>query len=172
MVIGGSTLNMSTEIIDVIQDQTSVSFFIPKYRISRLEFNANKGLTRRLLSVGGLFSIFSPSPQESSEIKSIITIETLNSILSVASSKTINVVCASVEEVVIEELEIQRPITPRPITTPAPNDFFDAGIILLLVFLVLIFVMCCIYFIMKNQSLPKVNSSSYNICCDECNYRI
>jgi len=167
MVIGGSTLNISTEIIDAIQEQTSASLFVPIYRISRLEFNANKGLTRRLLSVGGSFLIYSQSPHESSEIKSIITVETLNSILSVASSNTINVVSASVEDVVTEELE-----TPRPITTPASNDFLSAEIILLIVFLVLIFVMCCIYFIMKHILVPKINSSSYNICCDECHYRI
>ena len=155
MVIGGSTLDISTEIIDAIQDQSSISFFVPIYRISRLELNANKGSTRRLLSTRGSFSIFSPSPQENSEIKSIVTVETLNSILSVASSNVISVLSASVEEVVIQELS--------PISKPAPDDSFDIGIILLVCFLVFFVFLCCFYFISTGKISAKTKSSQYHI---------
>jgi len=164
MVIGGSTLDISTEIIDAIQDQSSISFFIPIYRISRFELNANKGSTRRLLSVVGSFSIFSPSPQENSEIKSIVTVETLNSILSIASSNVISVLSASVEEVVIQEFS--------PIAKPTPDDFFDIGIILLVCFLVFFVFLCCFYFISSGKLFPKTKSSNYLIFCEECHYRI
>ena len=131
-----SILNISEEIANEIQTQTSVFLNISRSRITRIQFSNSIASSRRLLNSELSFSIFSQSEYDITHIISLATFERIATILRVASSESINVTSTRVT------ISVQRDKVLPSQPTPASSNISTILIVLAVLF-VCVFASIC-----------------------------
>jgi len=169
--------NVTIDLMNNIRNEVSTQMNIDISRVGQLQISQSQPPRRRLMSTQVSYTITSNSLAESNAVESSTSIETLNSILSRASNKTL-----SASDVEIET----KMITPTPTPPDVPVvESVEAGANITIIIaavcvgvFVLIAVVVC--FIVFRKRLPNknlnVDGGNYNIVdaqeyCPVCSYR-
>jgi len=151
-VIHASILDISEEITNEIQTQTSIFLNISRSRITKIQFSSSIASSRRLLSSEISFSIFSRSEYENTHIISLATFERIGTILCVASSESIDVTSTRVT------ISVQKDKATPSQPTQASSDI---STILILLAVLFANILASIFFILHICNLDTNNRNMH-----------